>query len=991
MRVIVLLFCLLSFTACKKREVKTETKNKAIPQESLNPRFSFQEYGLKEKSKIKKETTKKVIPQEFHYPRSSFHNCRSHENEFAETDSLFHSITTASEAYSILKQKRELYYKKGELSKLFNSFSLSKPFFNSDSTTIGPSDSLAKEWIRDGLLESNEEVRHLYFRYQHLLGIKGGYHFKTWYHHLYPHDTRWLYADYVGADTSGADSSFYTVELAKLNDSKLFQPFGNLKGTLSGLKDSIPLSFKETGIFRVTVFNETFFMPFYFKVGYLQTIIKHPKDMILIWSSSYKDIVPPPYKVTVSNSGGTTLQFESDSSGIVEIEGNTYEKLKEDSLSILTVTVEKGNEKQIIRDTLQPVAQDTLLGVFITSDRVVYEKGDTIFLSGMAKAIPFVEHPLDSLIIEIQNTSTNKNFRRKVALDSWGHFAFTITENEYLDEGSYKLVAFNFVGSMRVDWRPKCAFTIEAPRKKERKIVLTTDRILYRAGESVVVKSSVENNYKSEKTISAKVTWYGSPVWLNRNDWAKHGKSGFCDINHSTNPISEQTVKIPSSQKGSFTFQIPNNDTAKIYWAEVDDGEKIFCTPKIISDTCSYYLLNTSWTPFGEDSSLIALHYLEYSGTTSTLPWHCKVTFDSACVVDTTFTLDGKIPKNIWFESTKKGDYQIELLGQSSSGESISRQMVHRVSNKACTTLSKDHFQLGIGRTSSRDSFYMVTSINSDTTTVMQSIETEREFHYSLKKLSSYSQKHAIPIDRAKGHHPFYYIGGTGSRGLIKFPYHISVIDKNNLLKSTLSVRKKGNNILGKVVVTDKNGTPMQTQMSVTVTSVKAFEKDWWRSCMVKSKKSTLHYHLHRNAIQSLFPHRYSSPIQTIYEDFSHLKLGNYTQIDKLFMWDYENYARKLYSIMREAQNGKASSRIGFAMGNSHFGDVSDSLTSKHEESPIDSLLYYEHAIKSNSKGVAKFRFPISQTQGDILVTVTGSDKGLGLFESLIYVDRDSL
>ena len=214
------------------------------------------------------------------------------------------------------------------------------------------------------------------------------------------------------------------------------------------------------------------------------------------------------------------------------------------------IKVEAGNHQSSHSVLIEEQRQ-----VLLTTDKPLYQPGQTVFIRALAMKQPRVV-PVSSekLLIEVEDSEGNKIFKKDTSTDAYGIASLRFTLARLLNLGEYQ-VRVTMGTSVRVK-----KFKVDRYTLPKFKVDVTIDRSFYKPGETV--SGRVQVDY-----------FFGKPV--------QGGDIKLTALaSGSTKPIKEVLGKTDSSGAYAFSIASPTHGNSMLLLAEVVDSSGAKATGK---------------------------------------------------------------------------------------------------------------------------------------------------------------------------------------------------------------------------------------------------------------------------------------------------------------------------------------------------------------------------------------------------------------------------
>lgn len=310
------------------------------------------------------------------------------EDYKSELKKLFKYTFSIDSLYNNLKNELKYCSEKKLLKELFNEFSNA---LNYKTRSEKEYLQLHKLWVADANKEKDEEIQEYYSKYFYLFRWSNNYYyFNVWDTELRPGDLFKItgYRRYRRKQIQWQPGTLDIV-VSKLDLDPQFKPKGyNVihKGKRN-LKDTgfdFEYKFEEPGIYKITLKSSICFRQFWVHVSWLDGIVKTDENKMLVYISSFRDTISPPYRVHIISEKGDLFTTETDHKGLLVLKHKLLSKKRNNSAMI---AIEKNEQMAFLKGYIPKSQSDTVHVNYIYTDCPVYRPGKIVHFGGIVKML----------------------------------------------------------------------------------------------------------------------------------------------------------------------------------------------------------------------------------------------------------------------------------------------------------------------------------------------------------------------------------------------------------------------------------------------------------------------------------------------------------------------------------------------------------------------------------------------------------------------------
>jgi len=174
------------------------------------------------------------------------------------------------------------------------------------------------------------------------------------------------------------------------------------------------------GLWRLSPLLDDGFRESFVQVSWLDAVVLHDQNRLVVWGSSPADTLPSPYLVRIRHDDGRWSTHSTDDRGSLEL------PLRDSDLRNARVVLEKNGNQALLLSRVYGIQDDRV--PFAWTDRPTYRPGDLVHLRGLLlKRLPSGELRVDHAdSVRVTLKGSNVSLARKVALDASGQFSDTL-------------------------------------------------------------------------------------------------------------------------------------------------------------------------------------------------------------------------------------------------------------------------------------------------------------------------------------------------------------------------------------------------------------------------------------------------------------------------------------------------------------------------------------------------------------------------------------
>jgi uncharacterized protein YfaS (alpha-2-macroglobulin family) len=756
---------------------------------------------------------------------------------------VFGKFSTITQAFEYFKKELPNALQKGDPPTLFVEF-FNCDAFDSEKNTVANIRSIQKEWVKMACAEKDENIRMLYAQYVNEFNDVR-YHYFVESMQIRPGEEFRLHGYHYNDDNDNVLSRRINVEIAMLILNKQLKPdgFTPVHKDSAKFEDGYRYKMNDPGVYRITIWGEEQFAQFYVQVSWLDCVVKADSKGILTFGSSFKDTIPPPYKVHFVNTDGEVYTSKTDSKGALFLKHQFGDSGSSSSIKIL---LEKNGQLAFMENFLPTHRNDTTIENYIYTDRPVYRPGDRVHFHGILKLIvnasaivPAIADSVDLLITDPQGITI---WRDTIAVDKWGHFGDSVTIDPSNKQGRYNIQyqgVCNTNGQRSIYYRRNylnSSFLVDSYKKPEFVISIKPEKEVWFIEEEPVIKIKGEYYFGGALAdIPVKVRWYRQTMGHYFNSWGKSrcvfyptskrqflkqeevrlNKTG--ELNLKWKPDTESDTPY-----GYIIAEVIATDQSR---REVRGESKV----QIVKYDAYLAVIPDKYEYEVKDSANIEIIAVDMKGDALTGNVSLRIKKDGGIISDEQLPISKSGRLHFKLDIKESGMYTIDVSAADRRGKIAFVEHSFTVVKKRTWNwnwerieITTDKKQYIIG-----DTAYITVKSGADKTRALCTVEGQCLNEWKVDSLKDYTLQYHLPITAPLGPNIQFNVTFSASSQMAYSSYPLTIIDSSCLLSIKLNGNKflkPGETFSGALIVSDRTGKPSAACMSVALVDEAIFD-----------------------------------------------------------------------------------------------------------------------------------------------------------------------
>ncbi|MBD3240602.1 MAG: hypothetical protein GF331_08470 [Chitinivibrionales bacterium] len=924
-----------------------------------------------------------------------------------------------AKAYELFREQLPDARKKGQLQVLFEVF-VNCNAFSSGEELAKIHRPVLQAWVRDALAEEDEATRMLYSQYCSYFRVDDSY-YRQFYvdkRQMRPGEEVRVYKYYYDRGRKEMLTP-YTIEIARLTLDSLLKPSGFTKVSSETVKGvdydhQYRHTIAEPGVYRVTISGEEHFQQLYIQVSWLDCVVKADPEKLIVFGSSYKDTVPPPYTVNFVSPEGDIHKTKTDTNGLCALRHH-YADAKQ--AASVKVVLEKKGQLAFMEGYFPTATRDTSIEYHLYSDRPVYRPGHKVHFRGMLKLLVDSREigvaQADSVDIAITNPEGTQVYRDTLPVDRWGHFGDSLDLVDNARQGRYY---FAYNGVRNADSKTRTystrgyryrSFLVDAYKKPEFVIKVKAERETYFPGEEAEITVQGEYYFGGPlSNVPVTVRWHRQSM---HHYFASWGRARAVFYPHGGREFLKQE-ELKLDKDGTLTLRYtgkPQSDYEYIV-AEViatDQSRRQVREEARIRiakhDAYLSIMLDKYEYEVGEEVD-IEIVAVDLEGEALEGSVGVRIKKDREIIGDRTVAIPSSGRVHTKLKPQERGTYRIEASAKGARGKTVYVEREFTVVKERRwdwswerIEITADKEQYGIG-----DTARLTVKAGADDTRALCTVEGQKLRAYDVRVLREHALEYRIPLTRELGPNVGFNVVFSGQSRQAHQYLQIRVVDSSALLDVSLEGKrtlKPGGLFKGSLKVRDQDGKPVQASMSVALVDEAIFDV---AKTLEKTVSNRYYYWYPQGATEGvlgLFPSYYSNRVVTRYNEFSPkylLALDGIAEARQEVMTDAAE-AEMLKSAAPAAPSQaprrsraapKAKKEAAVAGMAADEADKEQQGEPPRERKDFKDLGYWDPSLTTDANGAAELSFTMPDDLTKWRLVLVGSDGGRYLLEF-----RDSL
>ena len=764
----------------------------------------------------------------------------------AEIRRLLDKDSSMISAYHTLKKQLAQAQKLGALGLLFRIFSES-PGFNRARFDTAECIGLAQLWVRDALALDDEGLRMYYSDYLPQIKEPVYAHLGEW--NFYPENTMIRpgknlvvqYGRYYFYDRKKAKKRAFALEISRLTLDATFKPKGftrvrtdTLRVTGEWARHEVNIA--KPGVYRAVIFDDYHFQQFYFQATWLDGVIKTDRNAMLVFGASYRDTLPPPYRVFCIAADGSVFQTQTDGGGLCMMSHRMSDTTAGGDIRVI---VAKNDQCAFLSGRFGKTSADTSLLYYLYTDRPIYRPGHTVHFRGMVMDFAGDRQLgpayVDSFSLMIRDPAGNEACLKTLSVDKWGHFGDSLTLLETAKQGSYTMYnADEYHGRLTRRHRPMVAyhaatFIVEAYKKPEFTITATAGKDVCLTDEPVNV--AIKGAYFFGGPLAGvpvTIRWYRENMGHYFSWWGGFERCCFYPAGGRTF-IKQEELNFDADGACAMTWKGTPFDgeyTYLIAEAIVTDASRrqvrAEAQVKMVKHDAYISITPDKWEYEIGEVARVEVIAVDLKGDPLAGAVELRITKGLEMLDTRKLPIDknGRVITSL--KMAEPGEYRLEASAKDSRGKTLVVEQSLRCVKKRIYRWDWERIEITADkqRYCAGDTALITVKAGADSTRALCVVEGGRMFAHAVKRLSDHALEYRIPITPDLGYNVAFYAAFAGRDRLAYSSHALTIVDSTVLL----SVAMKGNRTMrpgdafdGLIVVKDRSGRPVEADFSVAL------------------------------------------------------------------------------------------------------------------------------------------------------------------------------
>ncbi|MFC1584151.1 alpha-2-macroglobulin family protein [Fibrobacterota bacterium] len=751
---------------------------------------------------------------------------------------LFQPETSPMGAYKKLKSEFSDARNSGMLAALFSRFAEAPCFIRH--RRKGPEfTEFLGLWVKDALVQSDDDIRLLYsdFYYKIRPVSLAWRPFMLKNNRLRPGDSLELSSHALKKGESGKGTFQVKVERLSLDDK------GKAGGYKSWHNETLTAgtricrymrSMETSGLYRVSIHNRFFFQQFYFQVSWLDVTVKTDGGLLLIWGSSYKNFLPPPYELYLYREDGRKYKLDTDSAGLcVLIRRSTDYSLSE----MFRLLVTKDGNFAFARGSMQALSErrdDWFLDIH--TDKREYRKGQKVHYRGILmkkSADGYMPPEVDMIKIGIYDFKDREIYAKFLLVDDIGQFGDSLELPVSAETGEYRIMPRYVRRKKSDDEREELRlegsvpFYVKAQNKSSFTLSVSPSRKKQKAEEPVRVVIKGHGPGGVEVGMPVVVRWYESPASI-LSDLSSPGKTSLAfRPGDKRTLLRVDTVRFSplGFLKLAFDATVLSSGSFLVVEAEAMVSNRVRAVASAFVQVARHDLY--IWTQLenhevktGEKVN-ITYHLIPVFKRLDVSDVCVRVFQDADTVLEETLMPDSIGSGLFAFQPRRKGAYTIEFAAEAGGQETVSAKENVYVYDRLGENWGENTLRISSDKRVYQrgDTARLVVNTGLEGAWVLCTVEDIKLLYFRARYLSTGRTEFLLPVDRL-GDAGGIWFSCSGREAMIRKNFSLEITDTNTSVQIGLSggrILKPSEEFVGKVKITDYQGRPVSAQFSVAL------------------------------------------------------------------------------------------------------------------------------------------------------------------------------
>ncbi len=758
---------------------------------------------------------------------------------------IFDYKLTVDTLYTNLKSELEYCSENDLLKELFSGFSNG---LNQKTRSEKDYQDLQKQWIKDAIEEENEKVQEFYSNYSGVFRKSNRYYYlNVWNTELRPGEHFRVTGNNRYRRNNKLTVKSMDVTISKLKLDSLLMPSGYSvvhKGKTNLNNGRLDFEYKldTSGIYKVTLANSLCFKQFWVHVSWLDGIVKTDKDKMLIYISSYKDTIAPPFRVNVINEEGELYSTYTNDEGLLVLKHKYLSKKRSRNTMI---AVEKNNQMAFLTGFIPKYYPDTIHVNYTYTDCPVYRPGKVVHFGGIVKMLesgtPVERRHIDSVEVIINGPQRTELYKKTLAIDKWGHYGDTISLEKTQKQGLYyfrvnaknnKLGKTHHLANSN---NQHYQFRVDAYKKPEFKINVSSDRKTYTDGDTINLNIKGEYFFGGPLSSSEiKVRWYRQQMHyyggfyrrIKGGRFYPSGEKAFIKEEiYTLNELGKTEIQHKVNLSSNHEFLIAEVIVVDKSRREIREELKVRLSKY---DTFLDLKLD-KWQYSKGDVVKCQVSAVSLDGEPVTGSVKMRVRKQNRILVDTVITLNNNGLQTFNYKTKATGHLTFITEMKEKNDKIIKTTQTARVYKSRVQNHRWDFTNLTFNKKSyyTGDTALVTVQTGADSIDVLCTVEGNRLFDYNVKKLIDNTIEYRIPIKKNMGCLIQFMIAYSGETNMIMRSETAHVRDRSLFLDVKVDGKKRlepGDTFRGMITVKDNEGIPVKANFSIALVDEAIFE-----------------------------------------------------------------------------------------------------------------------------------------------------------------------
>ncbi len=772
---------------------------------------------------------------------------RSYREELEEA---FAEDSTVAEAFKRFRAELPRAREKGETAVLFDEFDDCRAF-SSGRNVVAEHRPVVRAWVKLARAEKDEAVRMLFANHINSFQVEDRRrrYFYVENNQIRPGEELRVHGYHYYYDEGRRRPQKVTVEMALLKlDEKLrpagFVPVMSDTATFRNYEDVYKRRVKDPGVYRVVVSTDEQFLQLYIQVSWLDCVVKADARTVLVFGSSFKDTLAPPYTVHFVDERGEVYTDRTDQQGTLYLKhlfGTTT------SSAALKVILEKDGQLAFMNNSIPYVHHDTTMEYYLYTDRPVYRPGNRVHVRGMLKLVVDAQRiapaEVDSVELSIADPQGSQVWRDTLAVDQWGHFGDSIDIEESGKQGRYQIQYHgvrNRPDSKNPSHSPRgyhqASFLVDSYKKPEFLITVKPDKETYLAGEEVVVKVKGEYYFGGALAgVPVTVRWHRQTMGHYFSTWGEErcvfyptGTRQFVRQEElKLNKTGELTLtwKAGAESATPYGYVIAEVIATDQSRREVREEAKV----QVVRHDAYLAILPDKYEYEVSETARIEIVAVDMAGNALSGNVSLRVKKDKGVLSEEQLAIPGTGRVHAELAVTEAGTYTFEASAKDRQGKvAYVECSVHAVKKRTWDwnweriEISADKKQYSVG-----DTAHISVKTGADKTRALCTVEGQRLNEWRVRVLEDHALAYDLPITAGLGANVQLHVAFSAAAQMAYSSHAFTVIDSAMLLRVKLTgarTLKPGDTFTGTIAVTDRAGRPTRACVSVALVDEAIFD-----------------------------------------------------------------------------------------------------------------------------------------------------------------------